>query len=94
VGIQSLHAQEIRVVRGQVAVGSSGGRSPLVGDVGERYFVALGSSGARMPVRTNYAATDSAEILSSFREFSKLCEQENFPSRVMPANAGIQIPRR
>jgi len=42
-----------------------------------------------MPVRTNYAATDSAENLSSFREFSKLCEQENFPSRVMPANAGI-----
>ena len=43
-----------------------------------------------MPVRTNYAATDLAEILSSFREFSKFCEQENFPSRVMPANAGIQ----
>ncbi len=43
-----------------------------------------------MPVRTNYAATDSAENLSPFREFSKLCEQENFPSRVMPENAGIQ----
>ena len=43
-----------------------------------------------MPVRTNYAATNSAENFSSFREFSKLCEQENFPSRVMPENAGIQ----